>query len=90
LICKRAATSRGIPVFCNTLKQPLSGGDATTKQIRRVLSAGDTTPCSSLKKSTEISEEHIALLAICFQAGFLFGLFFDPEDGGDMFLRNVS
>jgi hypothetical protein len=22
--------------------------------------------------------------------GFLFGLFFDPEDGGDMFLRNVG
>jgi hypothetical protein len=26
------------------------------------------------------------LLATCFQAGFLLGLFFDPEDGGDMFL----
>jgi hypothetical protein len=23
-------------------------------------------------------------------AGFLLGLFFDPEDGGDMFLRNVG
>jgi hypothetical protein len=23
-------------------------------------------------------------------AGFLFGLFFNPEDGGDIFLRNVS
>jgi hypothetical protein len=22
-------------------------------------------------------------------AGFLLGLFFDPEDGGDMFLQNV-
>jgi hypothetical protein len=30
------------------------------------------------------------LLATCFQAGFLLGLFFDPEDGDDMFLRNVS
>jgi hypothetical protein len=27
-----------------------------------------------------------ALLATCFHAGFLRGLFFDPEDGGDMFL----
>jgi hypothetical protein len=26
-----------------------------------------------------------ALLANCFHAGFLFGLFFDPEDGGGMF-----
>jgi hypothetical protein len=24
------------------------------------------------------------------KAGFLLGLFFDPEDGGDMFLRNVD
>jgi hypothetical protein len=25
-----------------------------------------------------------------FHASFLLGLFFDPEDGGDMFLQNVS
>jgi hypothetical protein len=31
-----------------------------------------------------------ALLATCFQSGFFFGLFFDPEGGGDMFLRNVG
>jgi hypothetical protein len=31
-----------------------------------------------------------ALPATCFHAGFLLGLFFDPEDGGDIFLRNVS
>jgi hypothetical protein len=29
------------------------------------------------------------LLATCFHAGILLGLF-DPEDGGDMFLRNVG
>jgi hypothetical protein len=29
------------------------------------------------------------IIATCFYAGFLLGLFFDPEDGGDMFLRNV-
>jgi hypothetical protein len=23
-------------------------------------------------------------------AGFMFGLFFDPEDGGDMFLQNAG
>jgi hypothetical protein len=26
---------------------------------------------------------------MCLLAGFLLGLFFDPEDGGDMFLLNV-
>jgi hypothetical protein len=28
----------------------------------------------------------ISLLAILFHTGFLLGLFFDPKDGGDMFL----
>jgi hypothetical protein len=28
--------------------------------------------------------------ATCFQAGFFLSLFFDPEDGGDMYLRNVG
>jgi hypothetical protein len=27
------------------------------------------------------------LLAACFHAGFLLGLFIEPEDGSDMFLR---
>jgi hypothetical protein len=52
--------------------------------------------------SADVSEENIAsvfrvekyacfaLLATCFRAGFLLGLLFDPEDGSDMFLRNVG
>jgi hypothetical protein len=31
-----------------------------------------------------------SLLATCFSAGFLLGLFFYPKDGGEMFNRNVS
>jgi hypothetical protein len=31
-----------------------------------------------------------ALLATYFHDGFLIGLFFDPEDGGNMFLPNVG
>jgi hypothetical protein len=30
-----------------------------------------------------------ALFAICFHSGFFLGLFSDPEDGDNMFLRNV-
>jgi hypothetical protein len=32
---------------------------------------------------------HKGFACYLLHAGFLFGLFFDPEDGGDMFLRNV-
>jgi hypothetical protein len=32
----------------------------------------------------------VALIATCFHSDFLLGLFFHPEDGGDMFLRNVD
>jgi hypothetical protein len=50
--------------------------------------------------STDVSEEHIASIFrvkksggkvfTCFHAGILLSLFFDPEDGGDMFLRNFG
>jgi hypothetical protein len=46
--------------------------------------------------STDVSEEHIAFifrvedLAICFHSGFFLGVLFDPENEGDMFLRNVG
>jgi hypothetical protein len=33
------------------------------------------------------SKELARLFATCFHAGFLLNLFFDPEDGGDMFLK---
>jgi hypothetical protein len=44
-------------------------------------------PSSGMKyKSNEKPEE----IANCFHSGSLLGLFFDPEDAGDMFLRNVG
>jgi hypothetical protein len=44
-----------------------------------------------VKAGGELSREDYSsdYFAICFHAGFLFALLFDPEDGGDMFLRNV-
>jgi hypothetical protein len=43
------------------------------------------------KNSTWTYPFHLqGLLATCFHAGFSLNLLFDPEDGGDMFLRNIS
>jgi hypothetical protein len=34
----------------------------------------------------EFYEKLLSHLPLCFHAGFVHGLFFDPDDGGDMFL----
>jgi hypothetical protein len=44
----------------------------------------DVTPCSSLKVND------VPLLATCFHVDILFDLFFDPEDGGEMFPQKVG
>jgi hypothetical protein len=65
----------------------------------------DITPCSPLKVNRRFGgmyrlhlqgrrisrgrNQH-ALLVTCFHADFLLSLFFDPEDGGDMFPWNVG
>jgi hypothetical protein len=45
----------------------------------------------SVESQLNISEEHVTaeLLGTCFHASFLRGLFFDPEDGGNMFLWTI-
>jgi hypothetical protein len=54
----------------------------------------DITSCSLLKVNRRFGGTyrlHLHLvLATCFHAGFLLSLVFDPEDGGDIFLRNVG
>jgi hypothetical protein len=49
------------------------------------------------EKSADVSKEHISfvfkiedLFSFLFHAGFFCGSYFDPEDGGGMFLWNVS
>jgi hypothetical protein len=39
-------------------------------------------------KDVDLEEYHLP--ATCFHAGSLLIIFSDPEDGGDMFLRNVG
>jgi hypothetical protein len=47
-------------------------------------------PSSGLNKPITIpARNHVPELATCFHRGILLRLF-DPEDGGDMFLRNVG
>jgi hypothetical protein len=54
---------------------------------------------ASIFRVEEVSQQEISLkaggkesrwLATCLLAGFLLTYFFDPEDGGDMFLRNIG
>jgi hypothetical protein len=42
------------------------------------------------KQVAHVLSVSLSVPGICFQAGFLLGLFFDPEDGGDMFLQNIG
>jgi hypothetical protein len=42
------------------------------------------------KPSTKPARKQVARAQLALLTGFLLGLFFDPEDGSDMFLRNVS
>jgi hypothetical protein len=54
----------------------------------------DITPCSPLKVNRRFGGTyrlHIqGMLAACFHAGFLLGLFFNFENGGDIFFRNFQ
>jgi hypothetical protein len=81
------------------------GFEVLTAVVMKSFIVWDITPCSPLKVHKRFGGTYrlhlqgwinqdasvkTALLATCFHAGSLLGLFFYPEDGGDMFLRNVG
>jgi hypothetical protein len=47
-------------------------------------------PSSGLKNKASKKSVGKQVASRAFHAGFLLGLFFDPEDGDGMFLQNVS
>jgi hypothetical protein len=50
----------------------------------------DMTPCSSLNVNRRFGEETCRYASYLLHAGFMFGLFIEPEDGGNMFHKNVG
>jgi hypothetical protein len=51
----------------------------------------DIKPCSPLRVNRRFGGTYrLHMLATCFHAGFLLSLYFDPEDGRNMFLRNLG
>jgi hypothetical protein len=62
------------------------GTEVHTRVVMNSFICWDT-PCSPLKVSRRFGG---ACLSIRFHADFLIGLFLDPEDGIEMFLRNVG
>jgi hypothetical protein len=66
------------------------GFEVLTAVIMKSTIFWDITPCRPLSQPTFRRKISIALIASCFHADFFLDLFFYPEDGGDMFLRNVG
>jgi hypothetical protein len=50
----------------------------------------DVSPCSLLSLNRRFGGTYRLLLATCLLSCSCWNYFFDPEDGGDMFLRNVG
>jgi hypothetical protein len=69
------------------VKIKLLGFEVLTEVVVKPSVSWDVTPCSSLNVNGRFGGTYcLHLLATC----FMLGLFFDPEYGGDMFLRNVG
>jgi hypothetical protein len=77
------------------------GFEVLTAVVMNITIFWDITACGPLRVNRRFGTAYrlhlhgrkisrAAVLATCFHAGFLLDIFFDPEDGGDMFLRNVG
>jgi hypothetical protein len=70
--------------FQRNIPLPSSGSSSTLK-IRRAKIQFKT-----LQKAVVCSGRSLALFVTRFHVDFFLGLFLNPEDGGDIFLRNVG
>jgi hypothetical protein len=69
------------------------GFEVLTVVIMKSIIFWDITPYSTLSVNRCFGGTyrlHLQGIVTCFHTGFLFSLFFDHEDRGDMFLRNVG
>jgi hypothetical protein len=67
------------------------GFEVFTAVVMKSIIFCDMTPCNPSKFIRRFGGIYrLILLAICLLAGFCLTYFFDPEDGGDMFLRNFG
>jgi hypothetical protein len=64
------------------------GFEVFTAVIMKSSVLWDIMPCSPLKAKQETSVEQVASKTL--PTGFLLGLFFTPQDGGDMFLCQLT
>jgi hypothetical protein len=68
------------------------GFEVLTSVVMKSAVFWDITQCNPLKVNRRFggtSRFYLLGRRISFHGGFLFGLFFDPEDGDNMFLRNI-
>jgi hypothetical protein len=86
--------NRGRPIgykICREFSYFLSVGfEVFTAVVMKSIIFWDMTPCSPSSSNRRFGGTYRLHLATCLLAGFCWTYFFDPEDGGDMFLRNVG